>query len=96
MYVNVINLQVNPKSIDAFIEATRLNYEASIKEKGNCRFDVLQDADDPTKFMLYQAYTTAEDAVAHKNTLHYVMWQEKVAIMMAKPREKVKYNCLLP
>lgn len=96
MLVTLVHVQVNPEHVDEFIEATRLNHEASIKEKGNRRFDILQDANDPGKFVLYEAYVTAEDAAAHKNTLHYVMWREKVAMMMAKPREGLKYNCLFP
>lgn len=96
MHVTLVHVQVNPEHIDEFIEATRLNHEASIKEKGNRRFDILQDANDPGKFVLYEAYVTAEDAAAHKDTLHYVMWRERVAMMMAKPREGLKYNCLFP
>jgi len=96
MYVTIVHVDVKSEQVNKFIEATRLNHEASIKEKGNRRFDILQEADNPTKFILYEAYATAEDAVEHKDTLHYVMWREKVAIMMAKPREGVKYNCLFP
>jgi len=96
MYVTVVHVQVNPEHIDKFIEATRLNHEASIKEKGNRRFDILQDITDPGKFILYEAYATAEEAKAHKETLHYVMWRESVAMMMAKAREGTPYNCLFP
>lgn len=96
MYVTLVHVHVNPEHIDKFIEATRLNHEASIKEKGNRRFDILQDANEPGKFVLYEAYATAQDAAAHKDTLHYVMWRERVAMMMAKPREGVKYTCLFP
>ncbi len=96
MYVTVVHVQVKPEHIDKFIEATRLNHEASIKEKGNRRFDILQDITDPGKFVLYEAYATQEEAKAHKETLHYVMWRESVARMMAKPREGTPYNCLFP
>lgn len=96
MHVTLVHVQVNPEHVDGFIEATRLNHEASIKEKGNRRFDILQDANEPGKFVLYEVYATAKDAAAHKDTLHYVMWRERVAMMMAKPREGLKYNCLFP
>jgi autoinducer 2-degrading protein len=96
MYVTIVHVQVKPEHIDKFIEATRLNHEASIKEKGNRRFDILQDIDDPGKFILYEAYTTQEDAKAHKDTLHYLMWRERVPMMMAKQREGTPYNCLFP
>lgn len=96
MHVTLVHVQVNPEQIEEFIEATRLNHEASIKEPGNRRFDVLQDATDPSKFILYEAYTTPEDAAAHKDTLHYALWRERVAMMMAKPREGVNYLGLFP
>ncbi len=96
MHVTLVHVQVNPEQVEEFIEATRLNHDASIKEKGNRRFDILQDANEPTKFILYEAYATVFDAAAHKDTLHYVMWREKVAMMMAKQRDGVKYNCLFP
>ena len=96
MHVTLVHVQVTEEQIDEFLEATRLNHEASIKEKGNRRFDILQDANDPSKFLLYEAYATAEDAAAHKETLHYAIWRERVAMMMAKPREGVQYNCLFP
>jgi autoinducer 2-degrading protein len=96
MYVTLVHVQVNPEQIEEFIEATRLNHEASIKEKGNCRFDVLQDSHDPCKFILYEAYESDIYATAHKETLHYLMWREKVAMMMAKPREGIQYQCLFP
>lgn len=96
MYVTLVQIQVNPEQIEEFIEASRLNHEASIKEQGNRRFDVLQDATDPSKFILYEAYATPEDAKAHKETLHYVIWRERVAMMMAKPREGFNYLGLFP
>jgi len=96
MHVTLVNIRVNREHIDNFIEATLLNHQASIKEKGNRRFDILQDANDPTKFMLYEAYATAEDSKAHKDTLHYVMWHERVAMMTLTPFDDVRYNCLFP
>jgi autoinducer 2-degrading protein len=96
MHVTLVHVQVKPERVEAFIEATRINHEGAIKEKGNRRFDILQDTTDPGKFILYEAYATAEDAKAHKDTLHYVMWREQVALMMANPREGIQYKCLFP
>jgi len=96
MHVTLVHVQVKPKYINEFIEATRMNHEASVKEAENCRFDILQDPNDAGRFILYEAYQTPEGAIKHKDTLHYAMWKEKVAAMMAKPREGVKYNCLFP
>ena len=96
MHVTLVHVRVKPESIDAFIEATRANHEASIRESGNRRFDVLQEPDDPTGFLLYEAYATAADAVAHKNTAHYLAWRDTVTDMMAEPRRGEPMNGLFP
>ncbi|MGR9013390.1 MAG: antibiotic biosynthesis monooxygenase, partial [Gammaproteobacteria bacterium] len=62
MHVTLVHVQVKPARIDDFIAATRLNHEASIQEPGNRRFDILQSPENPGQFILYEAYTTAEDA----------------------------------
>jgi (4S)-4-hydroxy-5-phosphonooxypentane-2,3-dione isomerase len=94
--VTLVHVYVKPEFINAFIEATRENHENSIKEKGNLRFDILQDAQDPAKFVLYEAYESEQAAIAHKETIHYLQWRDAVAPWMAKPREGVKHNLLFP
>ncbi len=96
MHVTLVHVHVKPEYVYDFIEASRLNHEDSIKENGNRRFDILQDANEHTQFVLYEAYATPEDAAAHKDSLHYLMWRETVTKMMAKPREAIKYNGLFP
>ena len=96
MQVTIVHVSVVPDHIDDFIEATRLNHEASVMEAGNRRFDVLQSADEPTQFVLYEAYETAADAARHKETEHYKQWRETVAGWMAQPRHGVAYNGLFP
>ena len=96
MHVTLVHVHVKPDSVAAFIDATRLNHEASVKEPGNRRFDVLQDPADPTRFILYEAYATAEDAAAHKQTAHYAIWRDAVADMMAEPRQGVPMQALFP
>jgi len=96
MHVTLVHVQVKPESIDAFINACRLNHEASIREPGNRRFDVLQSAGDSGRFVLYEAYLNAEEAVAHKQTAHYMAWRDTVADMMAEPRQGIGYKGLFP
>jgi len=96
MHVTLVNVSVKPEYIEAFIEASRLNHEASIQEAGNQRFDVLQNANDASRFILYEAYATAEDAAKHKQTQHYLTWRDTVAKMMAKPREGIAHIGLFP
>ena len=96
MHVTLVHVHVKPDRVDDFIAASRPNHEGSVKEPGNRRFDILQDAGDPTRFILYEAYATAEDAAAHKETEHYLLWRNTVAEMMAEPRAGVPYRGLLP
>lgn len=96
MHVTLVHVQVKPESLQAFVEATRANHEASILEPGNRRFDVLQDPEEPTHFILYEAYANAEDAAVHKQTAHYAAWRDTVAEMMAAPRKGVPMNGLYP
>jgi autoinducer 2-degrading protein len=96
MHVTLVHVHVKAEHIDGFIAATRLNHEQSVREPGNRRFDVLQDAADPARFVLYEAYATAEAAAAHKRTAHYEAWRDAVARMMAEPRKGVGYIGLCP
>jgi len=96
MHVTIVHVQIKQAHIDDFIRAARQNHEASIQEAGNFRFDVLQSADDPAQFVLYEAYRTAADAAAHKQTEHYLSWRGTVADWMAAPRQGVSYHGLFP
>lgn len=96
MHVTLVHVHVAPESVDAFIAATRANHEASVREPGNRRFDILQNPEDPARFILYEAYATPEDAAAHKQTAHYAAWRDAVAGMMAEPRKGVPMTCLYP
>lgn len=96
MHVTLVHVTVAGEHIDDFIEATRRNHEASIREPGNRRFDVLQSPADPAQFVLYEAYASAGDAAAHKQTEHYLAWRDTVADWMAEPRRGVPWNGLFP
>ena len=96
MQVTIVHITVKPNYIDDFIEASRLNHELSVAEPGNRRFDVLQSADNPAQFVLYEAYKNAAEAAKHKETDHYKQWRETVAEWMAQPRQGVPYNGLFP
>ncbi|MCC6735456.1 MAG: antibiotic biosynthesis monooxygenase [Bauldia sp.] len=96
MHVTIVTVHVKAERVAAFIAATEANHEASIRENGNRRFDVLQSKDDPTRFVLYEAYASKADADAHKATPHYLAWRETVADWMAEPRVGVAYAGLFP
>ncbi|NIP72938.1 MAG: antibiotic biosynthesis monooxygenase [Gammaproteobacteria bacterium] len=96
MHVTLVHVNVKPGHVEDFIAATRANHEASVREPGNLRFDVLRQADDPSRFVLYEAYASEVDAAAHKQSEHYLRWRETVADWMASPRQGVLYEGLLP
>lgn len=96
MIVACVHVKVKPEFVQQFIEATRLNHENSVQEPGNLRFDICQSPDDPSTFLLYEAYESAEAAAAHKETQHYFTWRDTVADWMAEPRHADKYNILFP
>ncbi len=96
MIVTCVYVHVKPESVQEFINASTENHLEAVKEPGNLRFDFVQEADDPCKFMLYEAYESDEASATHKNTPHYLKWKETVQDMMAEPRKGVKYNILQP
>lgn len=96
MHVTLVHVHVKPQHVEDFIAATRLNHLASVQEAGNRRFDVLQSPEDPSRFVLYEAYVSAEDAAAHKQTAHYLTWRDTVADWMATPRQGISYTGLFP
>ncbi len=96
MIVTCVYVKVKPEAVKSFIDATIANHYESVKEPGNLRFDVIQLADDPNRFMLYEAYDSDEAAASHKNTTHYLKWRDTVKDNMAEPRQGVRYNIIAP
>ena len=96
MLVVHVHVHVKSEYIEAFKKATIANACESIKEPGIARFDFAQRQDDPTRFVLVEAYRTAEAPTAHKETGHYQTWRDAVAHMMAEPRTSVKFRNLFP
>jgi quinol monooxygenase YgiN len=94
----VVHVQIHVKldCVEAFKKATRLNARLSLQEPGVQRFDVLQQQDDPTRFVLVEIYRDGGAAAAHKETQHYPVWRDAVAAMMAEPRFSVKFNKISP
>src|SRR4051812_23740527 len=92
MLIVHVHVQVKPDSIAAFRQATLANAQASVKEPGMARFDVLQDASEPTRFLFLEVYRTPEAPAQHKETAHYQTWRDPVADMMAATRASVKSN----
>lgn len=96
MQIVMVHIHVKPESVEAFKQASIENASNSVQEEGIARFDVIQQDDDPTRFILVEVYKTAEAPAAHKETAHYLRWRDTVADMMAEPRQGIKYTNLFP
>jgi autoinducer 2-degrading protein len=96
MLIVHVHIQVKPECVEAFTAATRLNARASRLEPGVLRFDVLQQTDDPAQFVLVEIYRDAAAQAAHRETPHYPVWRDTVAVMMAAMRTSTKYTDIFP
>ena len=96
MFVVHVNVHVKPGQVEAFKEASVENARNSLQEPGVARFDVIQQQDDPSRFVLVEVYRTADDPAKHKETAHDQKWRDTVAEMMAEPRSAVKYDNVYP
>ena len=96
MQIVHVHVSVKPDFVNAFKQATVENATNSVKEPGIARFDVIQQTDDPTQFILVEIYKTAEASGAHKETAHYKRWRDTVMPMMAAPRQGIKYTYIFP
>jgi (4S)-4-hydroxy-5-phosphonooxypentane-2,3-dione isomerase len=96
MLIVHVHVHVKPECVDAFKQATAVNARASLQEPGIARFDAMQQMEDPTRFVLVEAYRTPGDPARHKETAHYAAWRDAVAPMMAEARTSVKYANVFP
>lgn len=96
MFIVHVFAHVKPDQVEAFRAATLENARNSIEERGIARFDVIQQQDDSTRFVLVEVYRTSDAPARHKETAHYQKWRDTVADMMAEPRTSVKYTNVFP
>lgn len=96
MVILIVNLHIKPERLDAFREATLENARNSIQEPGIVRFDLLEQAEDPTRFALYEVYRDTEAPARHHETAHYKAWLAKVPDMLVEPRTRILYSNLFP
>ena len=96
MLVVHVHAHVKPEHVESFKAATLANARQSVREPGIARFDVAQQADDPTRFIFVEVYRTAAAPAAHKETPHYLAWRDAVAPMMAEPRTSVRLANVYP
>ena len=91
-----VHMRVKPERVEEFKQATIVNASNSVKEEGIARFDFMQSAEDPARFVLTEVYRNEEAMAAHKATAHYHAWVEKVSDMFAEPRTRAMYKSIFP
>lgn len=96
MLIVLVHVHVKPEQVEAFSAASAENARNSVQEPGIARFDVIQQEDDPTRFILVEMYRSQEATAAHKETRHYAIWRDTVAEMMAEPRKAVRFSNVWP
>jgi len=96
MHIVLVSVHVRPEGLETFRAASIENARSSLQEAGVARFDVLQQQDDPTRFLLLEVYRTPEDSNRHHETAHYAKWRDAVSDLMAEPRSSRKYWNLFP
>lgn len=96
MLIVFVYVHVKPEFVQAFKDLSSENAKNSIQEPGIARFDVIQQADDLTRFVLIEVYRNSDAPARHKETNHYAVWRDGVAAMMAEPRSSVKFSNVFP
>ncbi|MEO5966531.1 MAG: antibiotic biosynthesis monooxygenase [Candidatus Limnocylindrales bacterium] len=96
MFVTLVHIHVKPDQVDTFLDATRANHEASVREDGNVRFDVIRSVEEPGRFILCEWYVDEAAAKAHKETPHYAAWRDATVDVFAEPRYGVRYDGVFP
>ncbi|HBI04635.1 MAG TPA: antibiotic biosynthesis monooxygenase [Paenibacillaceae bacterium] len=92
MFTVHVSFQVKADSISAFKEASLENAQNSIKEKGITRFDVMQNQEDPLKFLFVETYLSTEDQQKHRETEHYQKWRSIILDLLKEPYTFEKFN----
>lgn len=85
-----VHIRVKPEQVEEFKAASLANAEHSAEEPGVERFEVLQDRDDPTRFVLVEVFRTPEAPGRHKQTAHYAAWRDAAESMQAEPRHSIR------
>ena len=73
MFIVLVQVQVKAELLDEFKPAILQNAARSVERDPGCRrFDVLQQEDDPTKWVLYEVYDNEEAWVQHRGSAHFL------------------------
>jgi quinol monooxygenase YgiN len=91
-----VHVRVKAGAEEAFRAASLANAEASRREAGVVRFDLLADREHPQRFVLVEIYRDDAASAAHKGTAHYAAWRDAVTDLLAEPRRSEKYVNVSP
>jgi autoinducer 2-degrading protein len=77
MFILLVKVEVKPELVDEFKAAILNNAALSVERDPGCvRFDVLQQQDDPTRWMFYEVYDQEQDWLNHRNAPHFLAFME--------------------
>jgi autoinducer 2-degrading protein len=96
MFVVHVYIQVKPQFVEEFKKLCTENAQNSIKEPGIKRFDVLQQSDDPARFVLVEAYLDESGVAQHKQTAHYNKWRSEAEKIIVGERTRMRYTPIWP
>ena len=80
MHIVLVRLTIRPEFAEEFERALVHNAKESVaKDPGCLRFDVSQEYDDPSKWILYEIYDTPDAHAAHRQAPHFLAFADVMA-----------------
>jgi autoinducer 2-degrading protein len=84
LYVNAVDLDINPADMEAYLAALKENGAKSVTEPGCREFNIHVKADSPNHVFIYEVYDSAAALEAHRATEHFKKYAATTAKMVAK------------
>jgi (4S)-4-hydroxy-5-phosphonooxypentane-2,3-dione isomerase len=82
VYVNAVDLDINPADMPKFLELIKENASSAVKEPGCREFNVTVLAKDPNHVFLYEVYENEAALNTHRATDHFKKYAAATANMV--------------
>ena len=80
LHVVLVQVTIRPELQDDFEAALLHNARESVRRDPGClRFDVSQDKDHPTRWVLYEVYDSPEAHATHRQSSHFLAYDAVAA-----------------
>lgn len=87
-FVLLVNIRIKPENVDRFMKGIAENARAARQEPGCRQFEVLVDAKDRTKVVLFEVYADERAFEAHQATAHFRKYlAEAVPLLASRERQ---------